>query len=225
MGWDGLMPTRDVARCANAYVQGITLFLSLIFSLYAVGFMCSLVGNVQVVTEIFDAQRLLLSSSPSEFWGRRWNRLIHHHLKEAVYKPVRQRYGWDRPYSLSLAVLATFGTSGILHEYVWLLLFFRTRRERLEGNTCESCYEYTFGKHLIFFGWNGLLLLFESIVAMFCQRMQQTVPPSLVGHVLSLMTFLPVLHLFTQDLLDSGYFTQLQVALPFITIERNLPTS
>jgi hypothetical protein len=40
-----------------------------------------------------------------------------------------------------------------------------------------------------------------------------------------LMAFPPVLHMLTEDLLDSGYSTQLQVALPMITIERNLLSS
>jgi hypothetical protein len=70
-----LLPTLNVARMYNSYVQAGLLFLSLIMSLYSVALLCNLVGNLQVDDGIFDQQPLLHSTSPSDFWGNRWNNL------------------------------------------------------------------------------------------------------------------------------------------------------
>jgi len=74
------------------------------------------------------------SSSPSDFWGRRWNLVgetffhfifqfhsvcltiifleVHGVLKRGVHKPVRAKY------SRLTATVATFFASGIFHEWV-----------------------------------------------------------------------------------------------------------
>jgi hypothetical protein len=53
--------------------------------------------------------RPLSSASLSEFWGKRWNRLVQSHLKEGVFQPIL-RAGHPR-----LAMLATFTASGAFH--------------------------------------------------------------------------------------------------------------
>jgi len=52
------------------------------------------------------------SRSPSDFWSRRWNLLIHRVLKGGVYKPVR-KHG-----SIALACVAVFVASGLFHEFL-----------------------------------------------------------------------------------------------------------
>ena len=172
---------------------------------------CGLLGNLQVRDEFFDSQPLFCATSPADFWGRRWNSLVHRNLMEGVYKPVRAVVA--SPYSKPVAVAATFVVSGLLHEYVWALLFFRTHLEHAEGNACRTCYEYVRGKHLILFGWNGMLLLLEEsrigkIVEFLFSGWLKTLP-SLVRSILVVLAALPEGHLFTEDLLDGGYFTQL----------------
>jgi len=61
---------------------------------------------------------MLKSKSPSDFWGRRWNVLVHNGLKNGVYKPTRKHTS-----SKLLAVVATFVVSGIIHEYVDYVMF------------------------------------------------------------------------------------------------------
>jgi hypothetical protein len=54
---------------------------------------------------------MFLSKSPSDFWSRRWNLLIHRVLKGGVYKPIRKHFK-----SAALASIAAFMASGAFHE-------------------------------------------------------------------------------------------------------------
>ncbi|CAN6200944.1 unnamed protein product [Urochloa humidicola] len=59
-----------------------------------------------------------LSSSLTDFWGRRWNLMASAVLRPAVYDPVRARHGG------AAGVLASFLVSGLMHEVVvWYLTF------------------------------------------------------------------------------------------------------
>ena len=77
---------------------------------YGLTFLASLCG-VQVTTMMLNP--LFESTSPSDFWGRKWNMVVHGILKRGVYKPVRTKY------PRFVASLATFTASGLFHE--WLL--------------------------------------------------------------------------------------------------------
>ena len=219
-----LYPTFELARMYNTYVQAIALFLTFVFSLYGVAMVCSIAADMQVCDTVFDSQPLFRATSPSDFWGRRWNNLVHHNLKEGVYKPVRSLVGWKYRHSKPMGVLATFIASGLLHEYVWALLFFRTDQALSEGDACQTCHTYAFGKQLIFFFWNGLLLLLEEsrlgkiLGGVFGARLEPL--PALIRSHLVILTALPVAHLFTEDLLDGGYFAHLKLAFPLLAIEQ-----
>eukprot|EP00039_Didymoeca_costata_P018182 m.332422 g.332422 ORF g.332422 m.332422 type:complete len:394 (+) comp16946_c0_seq1:37-1218(+) len=54
-----------------------------------------------------------VSSSIAEFWGVRYNRIVHQLLVSAVYKPLL-----ERGYSKRIAVFACFFVSGVLHVNV-----------------------------------------------------------------------------------------------------------
>ena len=53
----------------------------------------------------------ILSRSLSEFWGRRWNRVVGHWLFSTFYRPLAAR---QRP---GLALAAAFGASALVHLY------------------------------------------------------------------------------------------------------------
>ena len=139
------------------------------------------------VLEVSDSP-LTKSTSPSNFWGRRWNALVHIVLKGGVYIPLRRN-----GFSKGIAALATFVASGLLHEYVLTALAFK-------GVLLDDHSAYTprYGYHLAFFVWNGLILILEGI---FCkhpiiQWIKKTLPmPVIVAMVL--MTVLPIGHWFT----------------------------
>jgi hypothetical protein len=58
---------------------------------------------------------LFESTSPSEFWGKRWNVMVHSLLKRGVFKPVMKVCS-----SKFVASFAAFVASGLFHE--WLLM-------------------------------------------------------------------------------------------------------
>lgn len=64
------------------------------------------------VDELFDAP--LLSTSPRDFWSRRWNKFINKFALKHVALPLRKS---TPP---QVVILAVFATSGLFHEYfVW----------------------------------------------------------------------------------------------------------
>ena len=84
------------------------------------------------------------------------------------------------------------------------------------------CYDYAFAKHLIFFGWNGLLMVLEH--SAFGKMVGKLVaalnlPAPIRSHLVVLLS-LPVAHLFVEDLVDSGYFSHLKLGIPLIVFER-----
>lgn len=103
--------------------------------------------------------------------------------------------------------MATFLASGLIHEYVWCLLFYVNIHQ-------TDAYVPPFGKQLLFFGWNGILLILEYAVGW--ETLVSTVPKPAVTLLVVLMA-LPVGHLFTGDMLKGGYFMSLQLAFPMLS--------
>jgi Acyl-CoA cholesterol acyltransferase len=142
---------------------------------------------------------MLRSKSPSDFWSRRWNMVVHKGLKNGAYKPVRKYTN-----SRVLAVLATFVVSGIIHEYVNLVLFFDR----------DIQFEW---KQILFFSWNGMLILLEYAIGglpMF-QWISKNVPSFLVTAMV-VSTALPFAHFFTADWIKGGYFDAVMIAEPLV---------
>ena len=190
----------------NTFIQAFLISTTLAFSISGVGMLAALYTRVHFDSYITD-NPILLSTSPSDFWGRRWNKLIHTGLKQGVYKPVRWRTG-----SRTLASIATFAVSGIYHEYVWGILFRSTSVQLAEG--CLSCYYHGgIGKQMTFFCWNGVLIALEYMVGHEIGRLTKPLPQLLRSHLVVMLS-LPVGHLFTADLTRSGYFASIQQALP-----------
>ena len=90
---------------------------------------------------------MLEATSPSDFWGHRWNLIVHGLLKRGVFKPV-----YYHSSSKATAVVATFLVSGIIHEWSIHVMAF------------GAAYNPTFGKITGFFLWNGILVLLEHLI-------------------------------------------------------------
>ena len=56
---------------------------------------------------------LTSATSPLDFWGRRWNRLIHGLFKRTVFQPM-VKHGVPK----AAASMSAFVVSGLFHEYV-----------------------------------------------------------------------------------------------------------
>lgn len=138
------------------------------------------------------------SSSPSDFWGRRWNRLIHDCLKQGVYKPVRSLGG-----SHLVGALGAFVASGLFHE--WLLVEAFPTTTPMHGPT------------LFFFTWQVCLLVLEKQVGHW--KIFATLQRSLPRPVLSLMVVmlaLPIGHFFLDCYVHSAFFEHGSLLLPIV---------
>ena len=150
-------------------------------------FGCDLVSLVTLILgaktkDPFD-NPLFQSRSPSDFWGRRWNRMVHGFLKRGIYKPAL-----TAGFSKNLAVFAVFIVSGLVHEWVWAGMFFCS--PSLESKS--ECFEYVIGKSTGFFCWNGILIMLESLLGdSFLFQMISTSLPRQVISILVLCSALP----------------------------------
>ncbi|CAF3458548.1 unnamed protein product [Rotaria socialis] len=107
------------------------LTLSKIFMLYL---------SIMTISYIFDAQMIIvriatqdkytlesytdspiLSLSLGEFWGQRYNRIVHKVLREAIFEPIRSELS-----SSNIAGFMTFIVSGLLHVHVCIAVFQNT---------------------------------------------------------------------------------------------------
>lgn len=194
----------DIHHLLNNFLAAVLVSLSLSFSLSGVNALVQLVGGFPC-EHVVD-HPMFFSCSISDFWGRRWNRLVHAGLKNGIYKPVRSLTN-----SRAIATVTTFFVSGLIHEYVWCVLFYQNRYQ-------QDVYQPPFGKSLLFFGWNGILLVLEYAVGeTLWKNMTSTVPRPVVSLMVILMA-LPVSHLFTGDLIVGGYFQTLELALPMVIV-------
>jgi Xylanase inhibitor N-terminal/Membrane bound O-acyl transferase family len=209
----------DLPHLYDTFLQACLMNVTLALSMTGASALGSLLTGVQMDDKVTQYP-MFLSESVSDFWGRRWNNLIHVALKQGVYKPVRAATN-----NQSLASLAAFVVSGLCHEYVWMMLFFPTTAQLAEGNKdgtscCLSCYcESWAGKQLVFFCWNGMLIAMEYFGGKAAARKTAWLPRLLRSHLVVLLA-LPVGHLFTYDITQAGYFDQLKTAIPMISVNQ-----
>ena len=90
---------------------------------------------------------LLKSTSPTEFWGKRWNLIIHGLLKRGIFKPTLSHTS-----SKLVAVVVTFFVSGALHEWLLHVMSYGTSITPMYGN------------NTLFFLWNAAFVLIENAV-------------------------------------------------------------
>jgi hypothetical protein len=194
--WFSWETTIDPARWRD------TALYAFLFQMYLMSFGEGLMFATTVLTRrqtepIMD-NPLLESKSPSDFWGRRWNLLIHRGLKNGVYKPVRQQ-GGGKP----LAVLATFVASGLFHEWLLPSVFFD--------------YPNQHGMTLLFFSWQAGLVAIEALIGHWTifNRLSKTLP-GIVRTSLVVIAGIPLGHWFVESYVSSNFFLQGQCTFPSI---------
>lgn len=97
----------------NIYAQVWMLYLFLLTALGLFGTILVAIGFVPI--EVFNSP-LSRSTSPRDFWGRRWNLLVHGLIKRTVFVPLR-KLGVSGP----SAALVGYFVSGIFHEYLFVV--------------------------------------------------------------------------------------------------------
>jgi len=175
----------------------------------AFGFsICALAGLLTL--DVFD-NPMFESSSVSDFWGNRWNRLVHGVLKRGVYKPVRNITS-----SRSAAAISAFVMSGLLHEYILLLI---SIPQSTYGDGYMN-YKPSYGSQFCFFAYNGMLMVLEYILSHFRAKLKFSTPPPILTSMLVVSLALPISHWFTNEYIRSHLFSHYSVGFPFIAVAK-----
>jgi hypothetical protein len=192
--YDGI----QISKHFNLHHLGNCFFVALFFQqALALGDSC--MGNaVQWWTgfKVLKSMRnpMLEASSPSDFWGRRWNRIVHSVMKRGVYKPVRKYCN-----SATLASLLVFVASGLFHEWlVHAVVIYG--REDMASNVY-------IGSNSAFFLWNFKVILVEKLIvgSALVQSVGSIMPRPLLTLTI-IMSSLPVAHWFGNPYLSGGFF-------------------
>lgn len=190
----------DIRHLGNNFVMAFFFQSGL-----ALGF--SMIGHtVQMMTgyKVLKAMRnpLLEATGVADFWGRRWNLLIHHVLKRGVYKPVRK-------YASALtASLAVFIASGLFHE--WMVhAAFLYKRENTEGVVS--------GSNTAFFVWNFVIIACERMLASTTAvKSLGRVMPQFMITFFVIMCALPFAHWFGWPYLRANFFSDYEALVPVL---------
>lgn len=151
---------------------------------------------------------MLTSRSISEFWGERWNLVIHGALKRGVFKPM---YQWSN--SRYCAVLSTFFMSGLFHEYLLYVTM------TFPGNVDypPPCY----GKNTAFMLWNAMTTTLEALLLrplakrIVSKDVSRRIPTFILS-IYVLCTAMGIAHWFIHPYTKAGLFSDFEVGLPFI---------
>lgn len=175
------------------------------YHIYLFTSLCGVQQNPMMLNPIFE------SSSVSDFWGRRWNLVVHGILKRGVYKPVRTKF------SRSAATIATFMASGFFHEWLLSIAFYPDNVEDARSCLAPLCYVPGYGRNTMFFIWNAALIGLETAVggAALCQLFKKHLPLTIISLFVT-ATALPAVHWFTNDYVRTDFFTDIQIGFPII---------
>jgi Membrane bound O-acyl transferase family len=182
----------------NMYLLAVLTYLTLSFGLEITSIGEQIKGHY---TEPIFYNPLFGSRSPSDFWNRRWNNMIHTILKYGTFYPA-QRFVSKR-----LALFVTFLMSGFIHEYSWSLMFYHH-----PDDSGEPVFVPLYTKLTAFFAWNGIVTLLERPLAPFVQPITSKLP-TLIVSTLVVLTVLPVSHWFTGDWVAGNFFNHLSHGL------------
>jgi hypothetical protein len=156
---------------------------------------------------------MLLSSSPSDFWGNRWNLMVHGYFKRGVFLPLVRNVKLSR----SVAMMVTFLASGLIHEYVCLVT---SMKYHLYPHLGDPYVPY-YGRHLAFFMWNGFVLLLEYLLSPLpLFQWAKTHLPQPVVTALTLLTVLPISHWFTDEYIRSGFLSDYTLGFPLLVYHK-----
>lgn len=135
---------------------------------------------------------MFASQSFSDFWGRRWNLLIHHCLKGGIYKPIRSLGG-----NQATAVMGSFLASGLFHEWIVPCVF-------------AEYPNVVWGRQSVFFVWQAMLVALEAAVVgqtKHVQSLKMTLPRP-VRSLLVILCGIPFGHWFLDAYVHSNFFLQ-----------------
>ena len=148
------------------------------------------------------------SQSPSDFWGRRWNLMVQGSFKRGIFKPLTKLR-----VSRTVAMLATFVVSGILHEHVCTVIGMKY----LLFPKLATPYDPNYGRHFTFFLWNAFVVLLEYVLSplpLFQWMKANLMKPAI--SLLVLLTVIPISHWFTDEYVRSGFYSDYTMGFPLV---------
>jgi hypothetical protein len=182
-----------IRHLANMYLLGLLVYSTLRF-----GFAFLALGEQAkgYYTKPIFYNPLFTSRSPSEFWGRKWNLMIHRVMKHGCYLPAVQYMPkvW--------AIFVTFVVSGLMHDYIWSIMF----------DTTLSEHEAILLRVTAFFAYNGVIMLLERPVGLYLSPVTRHLPTAVVSTMVVCLG-LPVVHWYAGDWVAGGYFEHLSIGL------------
>ena len=208
----GLLHWRHLGDClviAFFFQQGLSVSFSIFGNAIqsTLGYRC----NPMMKSPILEA------TSPSDFWGRRWNVLVHAVMKRGLYKPARRRT--NSPLAASLAV---FVASGVFHEWlVHACFLYGKQHDDYNHHHRDHHGVVRIGSQSAFFVWNFGVVAMERVIldkrrfekiANFGRR----VVPGWIVPPLIVMTSLPVAHWFRDPYMNGGFFSDYESCFPMI---------
>lgn len=187
----------------NSYLMGALTKTVIEFGTSTLGWVVSFWSGYS--TAHVNVRPLTCTTSPSDFWGRRWNTLVSSGLKRGIYRPCRTM-GWSRP----MAALLTFSLSGLLHEYFLFAMVFGSQQHARPD-------AHMVGGHMLFFIWNALVLIIDGLSrrTKVLRACEQSLPQP-ARTILVLMTVLPVAHIFTDNFIANGFYSGFSLGYPRI---------
>jgi hypothetical protein len=215
-------PRRSLTYCflvasASMFVLmlGKVLF-QMYLTTYAEGLAVAFTAATGYQTQVVMMNPLLESASPSDFWGRRWNLIVHTVLKNGVFKPVR------RYYSTTVATVAAFVASGMFHEWLLGAIFSPApgQLDQTTGECISSCYKPVYGNALLFFLWQAVLICIEMVVGStpFFSYLSKVLPQP-VKVALIVAMGIPLGHYFMEPYFRTDFFFhQASPGLPMIRL-------
>lgn len=205
----GLLHWRHLGDClviAFFFQQG----LSVSFSLFGIAIQSTLGYRCTPMMK----SPILEATSPSDFWGRRWNVLVHAVMKRGLYKPARRRT--NSPIAASLAV---FVASGVFHEWLVHACFLYGKQH--DNHHRDHRGVVRIGSQTAFFVWNFGVVAMEGMILDHrgwekVSNFGRRVVPGWMVPALIVMTSLPVAHWFRDPYMNGGFFSDYESCFPMI---------
>jgi len=195
----------DINLIRNNFVGALYFQITLSTFTIALGVIASVLYGVKTSGAMKNP--VLESTSVSDFWGKRWNLIVHGALKRGVFKPV-----YKFTSTKHWAVLATFLASGIMHEYLLCVVLASS-----PADASREVIYVAYGKNTAFFLWNAGIIILEFLVggASIFQWMKGTLPKPLISFFI-VCTGLPVAHWFIHPYSKTGFFDDIIIGFPII---------
>jgi len=208
----------------NNFCFAYTWHLCLLSGSSLFGFAVALLTGIQTIDLTINP--LFGSSSPSDFWGRRWNNVVHKALKDAVFRPMIPNV------NPALTVIAVFLCSGFLHEYILMTAELGLSQFGSDDvNDKQNITNVKYGFQTIFFLWNAIILLCEYSLSSrgrhywmttttkfkFVRRIWNSLP-SVVVSLLVVFTVLPLAHWFSDGMLEVSILPHYRFGFPMFVI-------